>query len=243
VCLSTAILLLQPATSSSLSEQQLKKQQCCLQEHPAAHRVLLLEPQKRLKRTTMLTPLQPPAMCRVANQQPRLPRATSSLALNACRDGASSASLGSLFSASPLDHQVQPNSHHLPRPKSFFPFSSLGTRKADLPTYVWQPSFTQFSFRQTNGYNKKLLQHSEHALAELSARTADRSCLAPSFLCITEETRVLQVVLPSTPRWCPAHPDVCFPPAARPGSAPQSSAPGAGIADRRDIQASEVPRF
>jgi len=28
-------------------------------------------------------------MCRVANQQPRLPRATSSLALNACRDGAS----------------------------------------------------------------------------------------------------------------------------------------------------------
>jgi len=36
---------------------------------------------------------QPPAMCRVANQQPRLPRATSSLALNACRDGASTASL------------------------------------------------------------------------------------------------------------------------------------------------------
>jgi len=36
----------------------------------------------------------PPAMCRVANQQPRLPRATSSLALNACRDGASTASLG-----------------------------------------------------------------------------------------------------------------------------------------------------
>jgi len=40
-------------------------------------------------------------MCRVANQQPRLPRATSSLALNACRDGASTASLGNLFSASP----------------------------------------------------------------------------------------------------------------------------------------------
>ena len=39
---------------------------------------------------------QPPAMCRVANQQPRLPRATSSLALNACRDGASTASLGNL---------------------------------------------------------------------------------------------------------------------------------------------------
>jgi len=32
---------------------------------------------------------QPPATCRVANQQTRLPRATSSLALNASRDGAS----------------------------------------------------------------------------------------------------------------------------------------------------------
>jgi len=42
-----------------------------------------------LQRSTVLTQLQPPAMCRVANQQPRLPRATSSLALNACRDGAS----------------------------------------------------------------------------------------------------------------------------------------------------------
>uniref|UniRef100_A0A669QC17 UBC core domain-containing protein n=1 Tax=Phasianus colchicus TaxID=9054 RepID=A0A669QC17_PHACC len=36
-------------------------------------------------------------MCRVTNQQTRLPRATSSLALNACRDGASTASLGNLF--------------------------------------------------------------------------------------------------------------------------------------------------
>ena len=50
-----------------------------------------------LQRTTMLIHFQPPAMCRVANQQPRLPRATSSLALNACRDGASKASLGNLF--------------------------------------------------------------------------------------------------------------------------------------------------
>jgi len=50
-----------------------------------------------LKRTPVLSPFQPPAMCRVANQQPRLPRATSSLALNACRDGASTASLGNLF--------------------------------------------------------------------------------------------------------------------------------------------------
>ena len=54
-----------------------------------------------LKRTTTLIQFQPPAMCRVANQQPRLPRAPSSLALNASRDGASTASLGNLFSASP----------------------------------------------------------------------------------------------------------------------------------------------
>jgi len=42
-----------------------------------------------LKRTIIIIQFQPPAMCRVANQQPRLPRATSSLALNASRDGAS----------------------------------------------------------------------------------------------------------------------------------------------------------
>ena len=60
-----------------------------------------------LKRTTMLIWFQPPSMCRVANQQPRLPRATSSLALNACRDGASTASLGNLF---PVHHCPMPNS-------------------------------------------------------------------------------------------------------------------------------------
>jgi len=54
-----------------------------------------------LKRTTMLIQFQPPAMCRVANQQTRLPRATCSLALNASRDGASPAALGTLFSDSP----------------------------------------------------------------------------------------------------------------------------------------------
>ena len=43
----------------------------------------------------------PPAMYRPANQQTRLSRATSSLALNASRDGTSTASLGNLFSASP----------------------------------------------------------------------------------------------------------------------------------------------
>jgi len=45
----------------------------------------------------MIIGFQPPAMCRVANDQTRLPRATSSLALNASRDGASTASLGNLF--------------------------------------------------------------------------------------------------------------------------------------------------
>ena len=42
----------------------------------------------------------PPAMCRVANHQTRLPRATSSLALNASRDGASTTSLGNLLLSS-----------------------------------------------------------------------------------------------------------------------------------------------
>jgi len=51
-----------------------------------------------LKRTIMIIQFQPPAMCRVANQLTRLPRATSSLALNASRDGASTASLGNLSS-------------------------------------------------------------------------------------------------------------------------------------------------
>jgi len=54
-----------------------------------------------LERITMIILFQLPATCRVANHQTRLPRATSSLALNASRDGASTASLGSLFSASP----------------------------------------------------------------------------------------------------------------------------------------------
>jgi len=44
----------------------------------------------------MIIEFQPPAMCRVANHQTRLPRATSSLALNASGDGASTTSLGNL---------------------------------------------------------------------------------------------------------------------------------------------------
>ena len=45
----------------------------------------------------MIISFQPPAMCRVANLQTRLPRATSSVALNASRDGASTTSSGNLF--------------------------------------------------------------------------------------------------------------------------------------------------
>jgi len=45
----------------------------------------------------MIIEFQPPAMCRVAIHQTRLPRATSSLALNAYRDGVSTTSLGNLF--------------------------------------------------------------------------------------------------------------------------------------------------
>ena len=64
-----------------------------------------------LKRTTMIIQFQPPAMCRAANHQPRLPRATSSLALNACRDGASTASLGNLWTVRhhPLGEKLPPN--------------------------------------------------------------------------------------------------------------------------------------
>jgi len=64
-----------------------------------------------LKRTTMIIQFQPPAMCRAANHQPRLPRATSSLALNACRDGASTVSLGNLWTVHhhPLGEKLPPN--------------------------------------------------------------------------------------------------------------------------------------
>ena len=50
-----------------------------------------------LKRTTMIIHFQPPDMCRVAKHQSRLPRTTSSLALNASRDRATTTSLGNLF--------------------------------------------------------------------------------------------------------------------------------------------------
>jgi len=56
----------------------------------------------------MIIEFQPPAMCRVANQQTRLPRATSSLALNASRDGASAASLDNLFPLCEKLPNIQP---------------------------------------------------------------------------------------------------------------------------------------
>ena len=45
----------------------------------------------------MTIEFQPPAMCKVANHQTRRPRATSSLALNASKDGASTTSLDNLL--------------------------------------------------------------------------------------------------------------------------------------------------
>jgi len=61
-----------------------------------------------LKRTTMLIQFQPPAMCRVANHQTRLPRATSSLALNASRDDCTvELSLGDLRGREKLEGNSQ----------------------------------------------------------------------------------------------------------------------------------------
>jgi len=53
-----------------------------------------------LKRTSKIIDFHTPCVGRVTNQQTSLPRATSSLALNASRDGASTASLGNVR----LDH-------------------------------------------------------------------------------------------------------------------------------------------
>ena len=50
-----------------------------------------------LKRITMIINFKPPAMCRVTNHYTRMPRATSSLALNASRNGASTTSMGNSF--------------------------------------------------------------------------------------------------------------------------------------------------
>ena len=50
-----------------------------------------------LEGTLKITQLQPPAVGRDISQKPRLPKAPASLALSTARDGASTASLSSLF--------------------------------------------------------------------------------------------------------------------------------------------------
>jgi len=55
-----------------------------------------------VEETLKPTLFQPPAASRIATQQLRLLRAPSNLALSGSRDGASIASLGSQFSASPF---------------------------------------------------------------------------------------------------------------------------------------------
>jgi len=64
----------------------------------------------------------PPAVCRVTNQQTRLPRATSSLALNASRDGASTASLGNLLQNLRVSCRNLPANLHCD-PRSSFPLN------------------------------------------------------------------------------------------------------------------------
>jgi len=76
-----------------------------------AHRIIIEWPE--LKRTTVPIQFQPPAMCRVTNQQTRLPRATSSLVLNACRNGAYALiSWLILFHLTTLQRAVSPAQGH-----------------------------------------------------------------------------------------------------------------------------------
>ena len=84
-----------------------------------------------LKRTTTLMQFQPPAMCRVANQQTRLPRATSSLALNACRDGASTPPWATCsVRHHPLGEKLPPNIQTKP------PLSQFNTIALSLSTLI-----------------------------------------------------------------------------------------------------------
>ena len=105
-----------------------------------------------LERTTTIIQFQPPAMCRVANQQTRLPRATSSLALNASRDEAFSISqllLGAMHRgiATPTFPRSNPgaqtgqraptqrSNHH--RASSSFLTSSYSTLNQFLHFFFW----------------------------------------------------------------------------------------------------------
>ena len=82
-----------------------------------------------LKRTTVIIEFQPPAMCRVANHQTRLPRATSSLALNASKDGASTAPGAALYPTQCCD-DIHPQATVLPW---VVPAASQGTLRCPLP--------------------------------------------------------------------------------------------------------------
>ena len=68
-----------------------------IQIHHPCHRIIECH---RLEEGIKIIELQSPAMGRTACHQLRLPRAASHLALSSSRDGASTASLGSLFSVS-----------------------------------------------------------------------------------------------------------------------------------------------
>jgi len=78
-----------------------------------------------LKRTTVLIEFQPPATCRVTNHQPRLLRATSSLALNACRDGASTNIKQHFLSISDFYPERNPPNNPSPPASNSKPFSSM----------------------------------------------------------------------------------------------------------------------
>jgi len=91
-------------------------------------------------------------MCRVANHQTRLPRATSRLALNASRDGASTTSLGNLY---PLlficslqvlggHSEVSPEPSLLRAKQSHFPQPFLIGEVLQLSDHLSGPPLDQF---------------------------------------------------------------------------------------------------
>jgi len=91
-------------------------------------------------------------MCRVTNQQTRLPRATSSLALNASRDGASTASLGNLF----LGQPVLPLSC---KPTSSRPGNLTSRCSCARHAIVQVPPYPSSLFKEGNA---SILLHSSH---------------------------------------------------------------------------------
>jgi len=126
-----------------------------------------------LKRTTVILEFSPPAMCRVANHQTRLPRATSSLALNASTDGAST-----------LLGQPVPVLHH-----------PLGEKL--LPNIQPKPPLSQFkTSRYPNNIILLLLFESKISLHS-SCASATRSCILSGI----NGNIVLQLVFPGISFW------------------------------------------